>query len=152
MNTSAAGYHRKPLNALWSWIKSKMDDEIITITKTLTLTTEWQDTGIIGADLPSGTYVVSCAPQAVVCSIYRDIYCGVMQQFDGITNSGNSNEISLHCAGHATNNQAIYLRTQRSDVTDKKYLRLQIKASMNAVTGGDSSATVDFIFKFHKLI
>lgn len=79
MNTSAAGYHRKPLSALWSWIKSKMDDEIITITKTLTLTTEWQDTGIIGADLPSGTYVVSCAPQAVVCSIYRDIYCGVMQ-------------------------------------------------------------------------
>lgn len=149
---STSGYVRRPLSALWSWIKSKMDDEIITITKTLTLTTEWQDTGIMGADLPSGTYVVSCAPQKVVCSIYRDIYCGVMQQFDGITNSTNSNEISLHCAGHATNNQAIYLRTQRSDVIDKKYLRLQIKASMNAVTGGDSTATVDFIFKFHKLI
>lgn len=76
---STSGYVRRPLSALWSWIKSKMDDEIITITKTLTLTTEWQDTGIMGADLPSGTYVVSCAPQKVVCSIYRDIYCGVMQ-------------------------------------------------------------------------
>nr|DAG39277.1 MAG TPA: Melittin [Caudoviricetes sp.] len=40
MNTSAAGYHRKPLSALWSWIKSKMDDEIITITKSITITTE----------------------------------------------------------------------------------------------------------------
>lgn len=60
-------------------IAKKMDDEIITITKSITITTEWQDTGIIGADLPSGTYVVSCAPQSIVCNIYRDIYCGVMQ-------------------------------------------------------------------------
>lgn len=45
MNTSAAGYHRKPLSALWSWIKSKIASEVIsdvvTIqTSAITITTD----------------------------------------------------------------------------------------------------------------
>lgn len=63
MNTSAAGYHRKSLSALWSWIKSKIASEVIpdvvTIqTSAITITTDWQDTGIHSTDLPSGTYVM----------------------------------------------------------------------------------------------
>lgn len=75
MNTSAAGYHRKPLSALWSWIKSKMDDEIITITKSITITTDWQDTGIKGNDIPGfGTYAVQFHGGNPTISIWGDYF------------------------------------------------------------------------------
>lgn len=75
MNTGAAGYHRKPLSALWSWIKSKIASEVIpdvvTIqTSAITITTDWQDTGIHSTNLPSGTYVMQfCADTTPYCNI-----------------------------------------------------------------------------------
>lgn len=63
MNTSVSGYYRKPLSALWSWIKSKIASEVIpdvvTIqTPEITITTDWQDIGISKDSIPTGTYAV----------------------------------------------------------------------------------------------
>lgn len=152
MNTSAAGYHRKPLSALWSWIKSKIASEVIpdvvTIqTSAITITTDWQDTGIHSTDLPSGTYIMQFrADTTPYCNIWGDIFCGVVQWYAEETNSGNADDIGLHCSGHSTNGQHFYLRTIRSGRSEGVGLRLQIKGSMAA----DTAST--FTFKFRKLI
>lgn len=146
MNTSAAGYHRKPLSALQSWIKSKMNDEIITITKSITITTDQQDTGIKGNDIPGfGTYAVQFCGGGPTISIWGDYFSGVMTWYNGGTNGGNADEILLHCAGHARNGQLFYLRTLRHSRGGDD-LTLQIKGSSAA-----SSADI-FTFKFRKLI
>lgn len=152
MNTSATGYHRKPLSALWGWIKSKIASEVIsdvvTIkTSALTITTDWQDTGIHSTDLPSGTYIMQFrADTNPYCNIWGDIFCGVVQWYAEETNSEEVCEITLHWAGHAPNSQRFYLRTTRSDRSAGVGLRLQIKGSMAA----DTAST--FTFKFRRLI
>ena len=129
MNTGAAGYHRKPLSALWSWIKSKMDDEIITITKSITITTDWQDTGIKGNDIPGfGTYAVQFHGGNPTISIWGDYFSGIMTWHNSETNNNDADEISLHCAGHARNGQLFYLRTLRHGRGGDN-LTLQIKGS-----------------------
>lgn len=146
MNTGAAGYHRKPLSALWSWIKSKMDDEIITITKSITITTDWQDTGIKGNDIPGfGTYAVQFHGGNPTINIWGDYFSGIMTWYNSETNNNDADEISLHCAGHARNGQLFYLRTLCHDRGGDN-LTLQIKGSSAA-----SSADI-FTFKFRKLI
>lgn len=146
MNTSVAGYHRKPLSALWSWIKSKMDDEIITITKSITITTDWQDTGIKGNDIPGfGTYAVQFHGGNPTISIWGDYFSGIMTWYNSETNNNDADEISLHCAGHARNGQLFYLRTLRHGRGGDN-LTLQIKGSSAA-----SSADI-FTFKFRRLI
>lgn len=152
MNTSVAGYHRKPLSALWSQIKSKIASEVIpdvvTLkTSALTITTDWQNTGIHSTDLPSGTYVMQFrADTTPYCNIWGDVFCGVVQWYAEETNSGNADDIGLHCSGHSTNGQHFYLRTIRSGRSEGVGLRLQIKGSMAA----DTSST--FTFKFRRLI
>ena len=152
MNTSAAGYHRKPLSALWSWIKSKIVDEVIPDVVTikssaLTITTDWQDTGIHSTDLPSGTYAVQFySDKSPIIGIYQDKFSGIMTWYSDYTNSSESTEVTLHYAGHAPNGQRFYLRTTRSPNSNKLYLRLQIKGSMAT----DTAST--FTFKFRRLI
>lgn len=73
---STSDYVRRPLSVLWSWIKSKMASEVIpdvvTIkTSALTITTDWQDTGIHSTDLPSGTYIMQFyADTTPYCNIW----------------------------------------------------------------------------------
>ena len=123
-----------------------MDDEIITITKSITITTEWQDTGIKGNDIPGlGTYAVQFYGGTPTISIWGDYFSGIMTQYNSGTNSADADEIPLHCAGHARNNQLFYLRTQRHGRGGDD-LTLQIKGSSAAL-----SADI-FTFKFRKLI
>ena len=70
-----------------------------------------------------------------------------MRWYSDGTNSGNSSEIFLHNAGHADNNNAIYLRTLRTFRTAiGSSLKLQI-ACKTAATGTDT-----LTFKFRRLI
>lgn len=126
--------------------KTKLDDfsRVISIQKQIKLTTDWQDTGITGDSLDTGTYVVQVSGfNSTYTKIYYEIYSGVMSWYSGATNSGNSSEIFLHNAGHADNN-AIYLRTLRT--TGSGSLKLQI-ACKTAATGTDT-----LTFKFRRLI
>lgn len=127
--------------------KTKLDDfsRVISIQKQIKLTTDWQDTGISGNNLETGTYVVQVSGfNASYTQIYSEMYSGVMSWYSGATNSLNSSEIFLHNAGHADNNNAIYLRTMRT--AGQGSLKLQI-ACKAAATGTDT-----LTFKFRRLI
>lgn len=128
--------------------KSKLDSigSLITISKTLTITTSWTDTGIAGSDLPGGSLVVQVSglsePET---SCYGEIWTGFMSWYTAYTtNDSDTDEIILHKAGHASNGRNIYLRTVRTRGANT-YFKLQIAANMNL-----SSSQV--IFKFRKLI
>jgi len=68
-----------------------------------------------------------------------------MSWYKSITNSGNADEIVLHRAGHAPNNNCIYLRVQRSSHSaTPNTLRIQIKASKETTV----EATLKFKFRW----
>ena len=122
-------------------------DQLYTTTKSMTLTTNWQDTGINGTDLTTGTYVVAvfAHDHAVGGSHYYETYSGTMTWYHNDTNSSTSDEIILHKAGHHSS-QNIYLRTKRTATADTDDLKLQI-AHSTTCTGNS-----DYVFKFRRLI
>lgn len=127
--------------------KTKLDDfgKVVSIQKSIKLTTDWQDTGITGTNLETGTYVIQVSGfNSSYTQLYSEIYSGTMSWFAGQTNSTNSSEIFLHNAGHADNSNALYLRTTRS--SSNGYLKLQV-AVKTAATGTDT-----LTFKFRRLI
>lgn len=127
--------------------KTKLDDfgKVVSIQKSIKLTTNWQDTGITGTNLDTGTYVVQVSGfNSSYTQLFSEIYSGTMSWFAGQTNSTNSSEIFLHNAGHADNSNALYLRTIRS--ASNGYLKLQV-AVKTAATGTDT-----LTFKFRRLI
>lgn len=128
--------------------KQKLDalGGIVTTTKSLTLKTDWQNTGISSNNLSTGTYVVQVSGLTSDDGLntYGEIWSGVMSWYDSGTNGGSStDEILLHNAGHADNGNDIYLRTLRNS---SGVLSLQIAAKSNA-TKADN-----VVFKFRKLI
>ena len=127
--------------------KSKLDQigDIVTITKSLTLSTSWIDTGIAGTNLPSGTYIIQIGPtDSSITSMWSETYSGIMSWYNGATNSTDYDEIPMHKAGHASNGRSIYLRTLRQ--SNSATLKLQICASFAA------SAATNITFKFRKMI
>ena len=128
--------------------KTKLDDfsKVISIQKKIKMTTDWQDTGIAGTSLDTGTYViqVSVVSQSYA-GLYGEIYSGVMTWYANETNSDNSSEIFLHNTGHAYNSNAIYLRTSRRGRGNGD-LHLQIACKVV-----DTNA-VNLTFKFRRLI
>lgn len=128
--------------------KIKLDDfsRVISIQKQIKLTTDWQDTGIAGTSLDTGTYVVQVSGfNSSYTSLYGEIYSGIMTWYANETNSDNSSEIFLHNAGHADNSNAIYLRTSRRWYSNGG-LHLQIACKVAA------SGTDTLTFKLRRLI
>ena len=131
--------------------KAKLDalGDIVTIQKSLKLTTDWMDTGIAGENLSSGTYIIQVSGMTTNSNgFYQEVYSGIMTWFSSMTNSTCVDEIPLHNAGHAENGNEIYLRTARMDAgSDRKgRLKLQI-AALKAGTAADT-----ITFKFRKMI
>lgn len=127
--------------------KQKLDalGGIVTITKSITLKTDWQNTGIASNNLSTGTYVVQVSglePDDGLLT-YSEIWSGVMSWYASGTNSGSADEILLHNAGHADNGRDIYLRTLRNY---SGVLALQIASNSNA-TKADN-----IVFKFRRII
>ena len=123
--------------------------DIVTIQKSLKLTTDWMDTGIAGENLSDGTYIIQVSGLTTNSTgFYQEVYSGVMTWFSSMTNSTCVDEIPLHNAGHAENGNEIYLRTARMDAgSDRKgRLKLQI-AALKAGTAADT-----ITFKFRKMI
>lgn len=128
--------------------KTKLDDfsRVISIQKQIKLTTDWQDTGIAGNNLETGTYIIQVSGfNSSYTSLYNEVYSGIMTWYANETNSDNSSEIFLHNAGHADNSNAIYLRTSRRAYGNGG-LHLQIACKV-AATGTDT-----LTFKFRRLI
>lgn len=93
--------------------------ETYTFEKSLTLTPAWIETGITGTDMVTGSYIIQIkvndggANGANGLGHYNEIYTGTMSWYASSTNSTDEDEIVLHKAGHASNNNNIYLRTKR---------------------------------------
>ena len=123
----------------------ELSSNLTTITKTLTVTKDWMDTGIKYTDLATGTYAIQVYSHTTGNSIYYCYWSGIMTWYGSTTNSSDSDEILLHRGAHAYNRNTIYLRTIHTAATDGRHMRLQIAANKNW-----SSAT--FTFNFKKLI
>jgi len=121
-------------------------DQISQVTKSLTLTTDWQDVGIQGTDLPTGTYIIQLYANDAGSGGFNtnEYYSGTMSWFSGSTNSSMelpSDEIQLHRAG-GSSDAGVYLRTYRSNTV----LKLQIYSN------SDNASAANYVFKFRRVI
>jgi hypothetical protein len=139
-------------NALYSGTLSSGTgiDQLLTITKTLTLSTDWQDTGIKSADLATGTYLVQLFANDVGSggTNSNEYYSGTMSWYSGDTNSAlemPTDEITLHRAG-GSGDGALYLRTYRTVSSNPDNLKLQIYSNT-----ANASAS-NYVFKFRRMI
>lgn len=126
-------------------------DQLYTFTaSSLQLSTSWQDVGISGSDLATGTYIIQMYIDShdVGGTHYNEFYSGVMSWYAGSTNSTVSDEIVLSRAGHAPNAENVFLRVIRSVVGDPEDLRLQVSSTHNW-TGIPADKPV---FKFRRMI
>ena len=124
-------------------------DQLKTISKTLQITVAWMDTGISGTDLETGTHAVqiyNVSDHPVGGINFEETYSGIMSWFSGNTNSTEATEIHLTSAGHAPNNNHIYLRVLRSTNASGLKCRLQIRRD-SAMSGSYA-----YTFKFRRLI
>jgi hypothetical protein len=125
-------------------------DQVLSITKTLTLTTDWQDTGIDSTDLETGTYIVQLYANDTGSggTNSNEYYSGTMSWYSGQTNSSlelPTDEIVLHRAG-GSGDGAMYLRTYRTPLADPSDLKLQIYSNTA------SASSSNYVFKFRKMI
>ena len=124
-------------------------DQLTTITKSLTITAAWMDTGIKATNLATGTYIVqiyNVSDHGSGGSNFEETYSGVMSWFAGNTNSTESTEIYMTSAGHAPNDNHIYLRVMRTVSADTNNLKLQIRKDTSM------SSAYTYTFKFRRMI
>jgi len=124
-------------------------DQIYTTTKSLTVTTSWQDTGIDATDLATGTYIIQMYTNdhgTNSIGHYDEYYSGIMSWYSSNTNATGTDEIILHRAGHAANHGDVFLRVERTLSADANDMHLQIKTSNNA------SGAANYVFKFRRMI
>lgn len=122
-------------------------DQTKTLTRQITLTTDWQDVGISGTDLATGTYIIQLYANDVGSggTNNNEYYSGTMSWYSGATNSSYelpTDEIVLHRAG-GSGDGALYLRTYR---TPNGLLKLQIYSN-NA-----NASSSNYNFKFRRMI
>lgn len=124
-----------------------LDAYVTTITKSLTLTTDWQDVGISGTDLATGSYLIQlfANDSGAGGTNTNEYYTGTMSWYSGTTTSGGempTDEIALHRAGSGADG-SLYLRTYRSPAGT---LKLQVYANQPNVSASN------YVFKFKRLI
>ena len=144
-------YFKTANNTIAEFVSSSSEglsvDQIKTITKAITLSTDWQDVGIGGTDLATGTYVVQLyANDSSAGGLNsNEYYSGTMSWYSGTTFTSAelpSDEIPLHRAG-ASSDAGLYLRTYR---TNNGTIKLQIYSNYA------NASSSNYVFKFRRLI
>lgn len=124
----------------------ELSNNLTTISKSLTVTQAWMDTGIKNTDLPAnGTYIIQVSANNSTDYMWSNYWSGIMSWYKDGTNDSETDEIILHRAGHAYHH-TIYLRTIMTTNSDGRHLRLQIAADINL------STAVTYTFKFKRVI
>lgn len=124
----------------------ELSNNLTTISKSLTVTQAWMDTGIKNTDLPAnGTYIIQVSANNTADYMWSNYWSGIMSWYKDGTNDSETDEIILHRAGHAYHH-TIYLRTIMTTSSDGRHLRLQIAADINL------STAVTYTFKFKRVI
>lgn len=127
----------------------ELSSNLTTITKSITLTKDWQDTGISinSTNFPngSGTYVVQVYIDDGDQGFWGSYFSGIMSVYTYATNATvPDDEIILHHSSHACSNQ-IYLKTKPvTGSTDYNKLYIACNKAM--------SSAISIVFKFKKLI
>jgi hypothetical protein len=124
--------------------------ELIEITKSITVSSTWIDTGIKNNDIETGTYVIQLFANDLASggANSNEYYSGTMSWYAGATNDAGTevtDEIVLHRAGGSAT-PTLFLRTLRSPSSDVDDLKLQIYSTV------DNSSASDYVFKFKKII
>ena len=112
-------------------------DQILTVTDTRAVTTEWQDTGINSVLLPIGSYMLQ------MVSPLSEIVTGVMSWYPNNTNNQTADEILLHRATPDVSG-TLFLRIYRSANADVDMV-LQIAATSDR-------ASNSYSYKFRRMI
>lgn len=122
-------------------------DQIKQLTVNLALTTEWQDTGINGADLATGSYLLQLYANDAGNGggNVTEYYTGTLSWYAGATDSTEADEILMHRAGAGTDGN-LYVRTQRTAAGDGRGLVLEMRS--NLATGAASP----YLFTFRRLL
>jgi hypothetical protein len=124
--------------------------QILTVTKSLTLAQNWQDTGIKSTDLQTGSYYVQLFANDISAggTNNNEYYSGMMSWYSGDTDSAlaqPTDEISLHRAG-AGGDGALFLRTYRTATADPDNLKLQIFSNVT------NASAANYVFKFKRIM
>ena len=123
---------------------------LTTITKSIKLTKDWQDTGIVINDTNfptgSGTYAIQVFVADGDQNFWNSYFSGVMSMYTSATNAEvPDDEILLHHSSHACSKQ-IYLKTKPTLGGSGYYNKLYIACNTNC------SSAINIVFKFKKLI
>ena len=123
-------------------------DGVYEATAILTLTSDWQDTPIKAAFIPTGTYVVQIKANdsSVGGGHTNEYYSGVMSWYSNDTDSVIFDEIVMHRAGAGVGSGTIFLRVIRTETLDSDDLKLQIAGTTN------NSGVSSYNFKFRRLL
>lgn len=130
------------------WHTGNLSMGLITITKSIRVTTSWQNTGIYCSDIGTGAFVVmieNVNDWNNGGSHYNEYYVGLMASWASGSNSGEIDDILLHRCGHAPNSSVIYLRTARVGGNASSPL-LQIAGNYNM------NSAQNITFKFRRII
>jgi hypothetical protein len=147
LTVNTAGFNNSTANTLNS-VLSDLDTAIgktFNYTKSLTITTDWQNVGISGTDLETGSYFVQmyANDSGAGGENINQYYTGTMSWYSGATTAPEielpNDEIVLHRAG-AGGDAGMYLRTLRDNV-----LKLQIYSNF------DNASASNYVFKFKKI-
>jgi hypothetical protein len=120
-------------------------DQIYTSTKSLTLTNAWQDTGISGTDLATGSYMIQVFvnDSGVGGGHINMYYTGVMSWFSTAAGENSYSEIVLNRAGNAAASGTIFLR-----VAEVNLGTLKLQISGTTINSGASN----YAFSFRRMI
>lgn len=123
---------------------------LISITKYIRLTTEWQDVGITSEELPTGTYIIQIFANDLGAggTNNNEYYSGIMSWYNGETDASSelpTDEIVLHRAG-GSGDAGLYLRTFRTTAGDPTNLKMQIYSNY------ENASSANYVFKFRKFI
>lgn len=143
------GKHASDFVLSADFASKELNSNLVTITKSITLTKDWQDTGISinSANFPngSGTYAVQVYIDNGNQGFWGSYFSGIMSVYIYTTNASvPDDEILLHHASHACSKQ-IYLKT-KPVVGSTDYNKLYIACNTNC------SSAISIVFKFKKLI
>jgi hypothetical protein len=122
-------------------------DQVLSLTKSLTLTQDWQDVGINGPNLATGTYIIQLYANDGIAN-NNDFYSGTMSWYAGAVNSTTdlpTDEIILHRAG-AGGDAGLYLRTYRSTALEGGQLKLQMYSNV------ENPSSSNYVFKFRRIM
>lgn len=135
---------------VYSTIATKADPDVtFQFTRSLILSTDWQDVNINNTSLTTGTYIVQLYANDISSggTNNNEYYSGVMSWYAGATNSSlemPTDEVPLHRAGGGGDG-SLYLRTYRSGLGTTN-LKLQIYSNTS------STSSANYVFKFRKMI